>query len=360
MRIVYSVKDICDYVGATTAKCQLPIFGRWCDMTITAYCLGDNPFDATAVAMSYGIRPLPQKDVVGSSFDATQDGIFRLSRDTNDGRQQFDQQLDFPTITGQFFDKQTMAGGGVPVARNLIRGVLRGTESMIETIRQTIRCSFPDSISEFALQRLDDRFGKVTAETINSFLGEIHWRLMLQKSGCDDQQYGCIEFMAIHNPPRFHAVDFSDDADIPLVGEKPGDIIAGMRDTIRLARAARAREEQRQAQEKRDLKMAVANNKARSLLESVCGSDAAREFDTKGFVTIKQDGYKFEISANDFTRCTDPNGKTAELCIHTLSFSCNPIDEIIIAYLHIKHKLAAYMREAIPHGAQRGFQQVPA
>jgi hypothetical protein len=70
---------------------------------------------------------------------------------------------------------------------------------------------------------------------------------------------------------------------------------------------------------------------------------------------VKQEGYTFEIPANAFIRCIDPNGKRADLCIHSKSFSCNPIDEVILAYLHIKHKLAAYMAEAIAHGAQKGF-----
>lgn len=359
MRVTYSIRDICDYIGATTAKCQLSLYGRWCDLTVTAYCLGENPLDTTAVAISYGIRPLDQRNVIGSTFDATQNGMLRLSRGTGGNRQEFDQELNFPTITGTLFDKQTMADGGVPVARNLIRGVLRGTESMVETIRQTIRCSFPENIRDLALKQLDQRYGQITVRTLRSLLGEIHWRLMLAKSGCNEQQYGCIEFMAANNPPRFYDANFEGESDIPLVGERPEDIVAGMQATIRLVRAERAREEQRQAQLQHDKDMAEANGKARSLLESICGEKLAREFDNWGFISIEQDGYKFEISANDFVRCTDPNGKRADLCIHAQGFQCNPIDEIILAYLHIRHKLVAYMREAIPHGAERGFQKVP-
>lgn len=359
MRISYQVKEICDYVGATTAKCQLPLFGRWCDLTITAYCLGDNPWDATAVAMSYGVRPLDQRELLCSSLEATQSGILRLARGSAGNRQEFDQRIDFPLITGQFFDKQTLVDGGIPVARNLIRGVLRGTESMVETIRQHIRCSLAANVQELGLKQLDDRYGKVTVRALRSFLGQIHWRLMLAKAGCDDQQMGCIEFMATHNPPRFYDVNFNGESDIPLVGERPEDIVAGMQATIRLARAERARAEALRLQAERDAKMAEANNKARSLLEQICGEKLAQEFDRKGFITIEQSGYKFEIPPNAFVRCTDPNGKRADLCIHTLGFQCNPIDEIAIAYLHIRHKLADYMNEAIPHGAERGFQRIP-
>jgi len=357
MRIAYQIQDICDYVGATTAKCQISIFGRWCDLTITAYCLGENPIDATAVAMSYGIRPLANNELLCSSLDGVPDGMLRLARGDNGNRQEFDQKIEFPLITGEFFDKQTVADGGVPVARDLIRGVLRGTESMIETIRQSIRCSFPDNIRDIAIARLERRYGKITTETLNAFLGEVHWRLMLAKSGCDEQQLGCIEFMAGENPPRFYDVNFDGDTDIALVGERAGDVVKGMKEFVRVAQAARRRETQRQAQLQRDKDMAQANDKAMSLLQQICGKKLAREFDTFGYITVKQNGYKFEIPANAFIRCTDPNDNTADLCIHTRSFQCNPIDEIILAYLHIRHKLADYMRVAVLHRQQKDFKK---
>ncbi len=357
MRIAYQVRDICDYVGATTAKCQVSLYGRWCDLTITAYCLGDNPIDATAVACSYGIRPLNHSELLGSTFDGVPNGMLRLSRGSGGNHQEFDQKIDFPLITGEFFDKQTVADGGVPAARNLIRGILRGTESMVETIRQTIRCSFPENIRSLAVKALDDRYGAITVRTLRSLLGEIHWRLMLVKSGCDEQQLGCIEYMAGHNPPRFYDVNFEDESDIPLVGEKPGDVVKGMKDFVRLAQAERRRAEHLQAMLERDAKTAEASGKARSLLESICGPKLAREFDAKGFITVEQDGYTFEIPANDFIRCTDPNGKRANLCIHSQSFQVNPVDEILLAYLHIRHKLAAYMKEAIIQGGDKGFKK---
>lgn len=353
MRIAYQLRDICDFVGATTAKCQVSLYGRWCDLTINAYCLGENPIDATAVAMSYGIRPLADSDLVCSGSGMS-NGILRLARGKGNDRQQFEQSVSFPLLTGEFFDKQTVADGGIPAARNLIRGILRGTESMVETIRQSIRCGFPEDTRELALRHLDNRYRATTRKTLNTLLGEIHWRLMLAKSGCDEQQLSCIEFMAGHNPPRFYDIAFGGESDIPLVGENPGDVVRGMKDFVRLAQA-----EQRQAQLERDAKMVEANGKAKSLLASICGEKHAREFDAHGFITVKQSGYTFEIPANTFIRCTDPNGKTAQLCIHTRSFQCNPIDEIILSYLHIKHKLKAYMKEAITHGAQRGFQRMP-
>ncbi len=359
MRITYSVRDICDFVGATIAQCQISLYGRWCNLSVTAYCLGEDPFDETAVAISYGIRPLPQSDLRCSSSDGMLDGILGLARGTGSQRQNFEQAVTFPLIIGQFFDKQTVADGGVPVARELMANILRATESMIETIRRSIRCSFPGHVRDIAIAKLEDRYGPVTKKTIQSLLGQIHWRLMLQKSGCDEQQLGCIEFMAEHNPPRYFDISFDGDNDIPLSGELfGGDVVAGMRDAIRLAHAARARRNAQEAAERNDARLVEANGKATSLLQSICGEKLAREFSAKGYITIQQDGFKFEIPPAQFVRCTDPNGKRAELCIHTQGFQCNPIDEIILAYLHIRHKLAAYMKEAVVHGAQSGFTTV--
>lgn len=357
MNIVYQVKDICEYVGVTTAKCQLALFGRWCDLTINAYCLGENPFDATAVALSYGIRPLDNRELRGSCLGAVPDGLLRLARGNAGNRQEFEQKIEFPLITGEFCDKHTVAGGGVPVARNLIRGILRGMESMVETIRQSIRCSFPKSIRDFAIATLDDRYGQTTVRTLRSFLGEIHWELMLQKSGCDEQQFGCIVAMAAANPPRFYDVNFEGESDISLVGERAGDIVAGMTAAIRVAQAAQRRAEHYAEQLQRNKDRTEASGKARSLLESICGTKLALQFDTVGYITVKQNGYTFEIPANDMVRCIDPNGKQANLCIHTQGFQCNPLDEVIIAYLHIKFKLAEYMKVAITHGAQQGFKK---
>jgi len=359
MRIAYQVKDICDYVGATTAKCQIALFGRWCDLTVTAYCLGENPFDATAVAMSYGIRPLPQKELLCSCFDGCDDGVLMMSRGTGGNRQDFGQKVDFPLITGEFFDRHTVADGGVPAARNVIRGALRGTESMVETIRQSIRECFPEHCRELALATLDDRYGQRTVRTLNKFLSELHWRLMLAKSGCDDAQLGCIEAMAAANPPRFYDINFDGPSDIPLVGGFSVDVVGGMRGVINMARQARQQAEAEERRRERDRKYAEASDRATKLLAQICGKKSAEQFKDCGFVTIEQDGYRFEIPANAFVRCTDPTGKHADLCIHTSGFQCNPIDEIIIAWLHIKHKLAAYMAEAVVHGHDRGFQRVP-
>lgn len=357
MRIAYQVRDICDYVGATTAKCQLPLYGRWVDLTVTAYCLSDDPFDAASVAMSYGARPLDQRELLCNSFDATQDGVLRLSRGSAGNRQDFDQRITFPLLAGEFFDRYTVADGGVPAAREVIRGVLRGMESIIETIRQSVRASFPANIKDLCLRQLDEKYGQVTVCTIRSFLGQIHWRLMLAKSGCDEQQLACIETMAGVNPPRFYDVNYGRKVDIPLVGGATADIIAGMQDVIQTARYARNQADAMERQREHDGKFAAANDKALSLLEQICGERAVQQFKVRGYVAIEQDGYKFEIPANALVRCTDPNGKRANLCIHTQSFQVNPIDDIILSWLHIKHKLAAYLKEAIPQGVECGFQQ---
>jgi hypothetical protein len=309
--------------------------------------------------MNYGIRPLAdQGELRCSSFDAVQDGVLGLIRGTGGNCQRFDQAINFPPIVGEFFDRQAV-GDGVGVVRDLMRGILRGTESMVETVRQSIRCSFSESVSDFALNELDERYGEITARTLRSFLGQIHWRLMLAKSGCDDQQFGCLEFMSAHNPPRFYDVDFGGESDIPLVGEHPGDVIAGMQAAIRLAQAERQRAEALRAHSEAMRRRKEATKTAKSLLATICGEKIAWQFDWAGFIKIEQNGYKFEIPPNGFIGCTDSDGKTARLCIHSRGFQVNPVDEVILAYLQIRHNFTEFMQEAIIHDAQRGFRRFP-
>src|SRR5690606_9937696 len=93
----------------------------------------------------------------------------------------------------------------------------------------------------------------------------------------------------------------------------------------RLERAAKASEYVR-----------MANYKAKCLLRTVCGDELYQEFESRGQITVQNEGYTFEIAPSEFVKCTDPNGKKAKLCIHTQALSCNPIDELVIAYLNIK------------------------
>jgi hypothetical protein len=333
MNITYDISfDGGDAVKVTTARCQLALYGRWCDMSITAYCLGDTNFQAPSTAITFGIQDLKQVDVKpGQSHCATIDGVFNVARGSGSDRQQFQQQLSIPRIYGQLLDYSDLHNGGVPAGRVTTQSVLRRVESIIETIRQSIRRNLGCEVKEQTLARLHDRFGKITKQTIRQLLGEINWRFLLDKSGGDDDFFNVVNYAMAHNPPQFHSILHCDDTDIPLIQSSP----LGRFD-----------------------KSTIANLKATALLKNVCGEKLGEEFDKTGRITVKEHGYIFVIEPGQFVRCTDPNGKSARLCIHTSGFQVNPIDEVVIAYLHLRHKFDDYMKLAIVHGAESGFQRV--
>lgn len=331
MNIVYDISLTEERVTVITAKCQLALYGRWVEFNVTSYMLHENA-DRIHTAVTFGLRNLKNSDLRESSLTGCNDGVLRLSRGTGANRQSFDQVISAPTIIGQLLDYSELTNGGVPAGRTVTGSILRRIESIVETIRQAIlsNMSTDQSVRQLTLQTLHERYGQTTDDTLRTFLGQIDWRLMLAKSGCDDDAFNVIEYAMGHNPPRFHSILEAPSTEIPLIRHAP---------INRFDRTT------------------IANIKATALLGNVCGVENGLEFENTGQITVREQGYKFIIKPGEFVYCTDPNGKTARLCIHTMGFQCNPIDEIIIAYLHIKHKLAAYMKEAIAHGAQSGFQK---
>ena len=334
MNVTYDLSLAEEHVAVITAKCQLPLYGRWIEFNVTSYMLHDPHANFTRTAITFGLRNLKAADLRESSFAGVCDGVLILTRGSGGNRQQFEQTVNVPNMIGQLLDYSELTNGGVPAGRTVTGSILRRIESIIETIRQYIRDHLASDaeVRNLALTTLHDRYGQVTDETIRGFLGAIDWRLMLAKAGCDDDAMNVVEYAMGNNPPRFHSILEPASIEIPLIRVAP------------LNRFDRG---------------TIANIKATALLKNICGEQHALEFENTGGITVKEQGYQFVIKPGDFVNCTDPSGKTARLCIHTLSFAVNPIDEVIIAFLHIKHKLLAYMKEAIFHGAERGFQQVP-
>jgi hypothetical protein len=285
---------------------------------------------AAATGISFGIHDLKHSDLKSDRwFDGLQDGVLKVSRGSAGNRQDLEQHFSIPRIIGQLLDYSDLANGGVPAGRTLAQSVLRRTESIIETIRQSLRKNIGSDVREITLKALHDRYHEHTKQTICEFLGNIHWRLLLSKAGCDADCLNVVEYSFRHNPLQFFSILHDDETDIPLIRNAP---------IHRFDQGT------------------IANLKATALLKNVCGKKLGEEFDKSGHITVKQYGYKFVIKPGQFVDCTDPNGKSARLCIHTLGFAVNPIDEVIIAYLHLRHKFDEYMDMAIVHGREPGFR----
>lgn len=326
MDVTYNIQMDNEHSTVLQAICQVPMYGRWTRFTVTSYCV-TNPYHGESVtALNFGIDNLATKDVRGSSFAACQDGKLKLRREN----QRFEQQINIPRIFGSLLDHSDLTNGGVPAGRTVAAAVISTFESIVETCRQRIRTSFGRDVRELAYNQVETFYWKETTEALEQILGKIDWRLMLAKSGGCDEFFTAVEGGCKLNFPRFLAI-----ADEPST-------------EIRTIKNALSNKFDRAT---------IANIRATGLLHRVCGEKLGREFDETGGITVREQGYEFVIKPQEWVQCTDPNGKTAKLCIHTIGFQCNPIDEVIITYLHIRHMLPKYMAEAIAHGADRGFDK---
>lgn len=326
MNITHNRVDESEVV-LTTARCQLPLFGRWLDISITSYCANG------ATAVTFGIQQLATKDITGGNrWSGLSDGKLQLSKGDGGNRQIFEQLVESPKLAGQFLDWSDLSDGGVPAGRTVSKAFLRKTESIIETIRLHIRKHLHQGSICQATDVLHSQYGPATRIEIKSFLHEINWRFMFEHAGCDTDCMNVIDTSLRNNPVEFHPINFRGESEIPVLT---------IAELVRFDSST------------------LADMKATSLLRHVCGDELATEFSRTGAITIKRYGYRFRLRPNQFADCVDPNGKTARLCIHTTSFSVHPIDELVIAYLHIKHRFAEYMKMAVPHGAHREFQKIP-
>lgn len=322
LNMVYTRLDDPD-VLVTLVSCHLPIFGRWCKLHVSSYSVGGG------TAITFGLQPSDTLEVSRDRGNATF-GKITLARGNAGNRQLFEQGIEAPKLTGQLLDWSTLADGGTPAGRTVSAAIRNRSESIVETVRQHIRRNVGKNVKEQTIETLNERFGKTTYETIRSFLGEINWRLMLEGAGLDEDGAALIDYESANIPIRVFRITHDDDTDIPLIAN---------------------------AELNRFDCTTLANIKATTLLKKVCGEELGEQFEKTGKIIVYKHDYRFEIAPGQFVSVTDPNGKTARLCIHTVGFSCNPIDEVIISYLHIRNKFDEWMAIAAAHSPQAGFQQ---
>lgn len=312
-------------VAVTTANCQIPLFGCWCKFSITTYSL------ARGTAITFSLNSLdPKENRVDSqhAFDALPKGILTLMRKYQGVVQKFQQEFKSPKVIGQLLSWSELSGGGVDAGRTVSKAILDKMSSIVETVRQSVRKNIGREVSEQVLDRLAEYDG-ITKTAVEKLLRDMIWQLMFGRTEIDEQTLGVIvASLDGRNPVTIHSIKDGDDTDIPLV--------YGL-ETTRFDRTT------------------LANIKATTLLHKVCGRKLGEMFDKHGHIIVNKHGYSFKIKPNAFIECYDPEGHKGMLCIHTRSFSVNPIDELCIAYLHIMNKFDEYMNMAILHGHDRGF-----
>ena len=324
MNVAYNRVDEGDAVQVTTAHVHLPLYGRWTALHVTSYCVGQG------TAITFGMRPSASDEIKHDRMNATLNGQINMSRGSGGNRQQFQQTVTVPNVIGQLLDWSTLNGGEVAAARTVCEAILRKVESIVETVRQGIRNNLGKNAKNQTLTVLGERYDKITKDAVHAFLKELNWPLMLQGAGLTTEAMHVVDYTLTHNPVDMFTIGHHDDTGIPLI---------------------------QFAELKRFDRTTLANIKASNLLRKVCGNKLGDQFDKDGKIVIYEHDYCFVIAPGNFIDCTDPNGKTARLCIHTMGLSCNPIDEVVISYLHIRNKFDDWMKMSIAHGAEQGFRK---
>ena len=310
-----------DQVHMTTATVLAPLFGRWCSLSVTAYCPGDE------LAITFALAPAERSACPDSPFEALPDGILRVRDGAGASYRVVEQEIVFRPLNGWVLELSDVRDGGVEAGRMIVAAVLRKLEAVFETVRQTVRRGIAEGIRGRAIPLLRERFQQATRRTITELPGSLHWPLLLDGSGCGDECLNVVSYSLAHNPPNFRDIDIDGDSGIPTVGNESACLDPG----------------------------SLADARAATLLRRVCGEPTAEEFRQTGRITVESGGYRFVIAPRAFVECTDPNGRRGRLCIHTAGLSCNPIDELIVAYLSIRYRLREYLRTAIVRGHEPDF-----
>jgi hypothetical protein len=309
----------------TTASTVAPLLGRWCVISFTAYA-----FEGS-VAITFGLRAADKDEIRETASDALPDGRLRVAEGAGTTYRIIEQDVVVPALHGVALELMEVRDGGTAAGRLIASSVLRSFESLVETVRQHIRRNIARAFLDKALATLQERYGKATQRTMVGLLGSLNWRMMLTAAMCGAECLQVLEYVLANNPPTFHPLDFSGTPTVTVLTKKD--------DRLELGGVAHAR--------------------ALALLQRICGTDAAAEFRSQQRITVQARGYRFVLAPWQLVECTDPNGYKARLCIHTVSLSCNPIDELVIAWLNIKHRLADYLRTAHIIGAEPGFSVSP-
>jgi len=367
-----------DLLSVMGVNAYLPVYGRWIAISFSVFTRAK--FDDHATSITYGVRPVSNKPSLVTmrndcpqvtyedEFDykamlASRFPMVRLNVGDGGHKRDVEQELMIPTLRGNILDFSYLADGGEIAGRTIAAAVLRKMESIIEKVRQSILDGLAPEFRERFVNRLAKHYNKHTAKALDSFLASVNWKLLLMRSRCDDRCGDVVDYTLLHNPFVHYGIDHTDAVNIQTYNSLGEHFHNEVRERIifeRMEVIRIANEDERQRQwEARHAGRIAADRVAADMLLEVLGKSVATEYAEDGQISIVKNGYSFIIRDNNsFIKCIDPDGNKAELCIHTVGMSCNPIDEMVIAYLNIEHHFAEYMHKAIVHGGrQSGFRK---
>lgn len=285
-------------VTINSYKVSLPLYGRYCDLSFSFYHVSGE------TTINFGLKASTD---AGMDIKGTCNKIFRIY----ESKRQIEQEIVVPHLIGNVLDSSNLIGSGKDGANVIAERFIEVVESIIETVRQSIVNNFSCSCKDRFVDLIDNLYDKYT-KAISKFLLDINWAFLFNGIDIGIDFLSALESLFSNRALRILSASCHK-SNISII---KFDLLKHAFDKGRIA----------------DLKAAA-------LLGQVCGKSIQEEFKRFGSISLSKDGYDFVLRPNHNPECVDPFGNKAHLCIHTPSFSCNPIDEICINYLHITSHL---------------------
>lgn len=309
----YQKKSVPNILDITTSVTNCVVFGVEIEILIIVYNWHDkrssvNLFirEAEDNVLGYGIR----------------DGFLRISQKNR----VLEQKISLPRLNCALLNPSILTGAMNGEGRETAAYFIKILSNAFEKIRQSVVYNLSSGI---AIDWINQVYGKIT-DKVKNFCNDINWKFLFPNSHCGPEFIQVLDYALTHNP-----------IEIKKITDEIDDTVLSFNQAVQYS-------------------CDIAHMKASSLLNQVIGVEAMNFFIKHNYFILHSFGYEFVFAPNKWIKCTDRNGKTAQLCIHTKSFSCHPLDEVVIAYLHLKHRetFVEFMKTAILHH-DKGIERYP-
>ena len=288
----------------------------------------------SAIRLSFDPAPSEAAQVPGCIIDST----LKISDGQGGNKRVIEQKLYGEPMVFEVMSLSDINEYNMGNANDLCQDIIERFESLVEAIRRSILEDINKDVRERAAAQLDGGFyGEATRETIMSLFSQLHWELLLDPLQATESFKKAVANIIVNMRPAYYSL--SSDGNPRAVDIGNFHDSGSVRQQVQRIRAEIAQKEAA-------ARAAVAAAKANELLDLVCGSGSSVFLKENGYINVESHGFTFKLSPNAGVRAYSPSGGRADMCVHTYRRNCHPIDEIVIAYLHIKNKLASYLSEA--------------
>ena len=297
-----------DEVAINFLKAKLPIYGRFCDVSLSFYHI-----HGEMTTINFGMKASTDASV-GVAGNCNK--LLKISQKDR----QLEQEIYVPYLSGTVLDASELKDGGKDAATAVADAIFERSESIIETVRQSIIKNFASSCRDQFVDWLCRCYQKHTELAVKQFLNQVNWPFLFDGVKTGDEFIETMDAYFANKSLEVLPIWSEDFTTIPII-------------TLDLAKHSFD-------------KFKLADLKATVLLGQVCGKSAQEEFKQFGCISVSNGGYDFVFRPGQHVECKDPYGHIARLCVHTVGYACNVIDELVIGWLTIKHDFARYIKSS--------------